>query len=391
MKRLFVTLLAVAFAVTAMAQPYTFTDGKIVPQTSVKNQASSGTCWSFAGIGFLESELLVNGKGEYDFSEMWIVRHTYFEKALKYVRMHGTIEFAGGGADHDVFDVIKKYGIVPEEVYGGLEYGTDKHQHGELDAVLRAYVDAVIKNRNRIITTAWQAGVNGILDAYLGKVPEKFTYKGVEYTPLTFAASLGLNMDDYISFTSYTHHPFYTQYAIEVQDNWAWGLSWNVPLDDMMQIIDASLSAGRSVDWGSDVSETGFAYAKGFAVIPDVSEENTTGAEIDKWVQMNSAQRQSALINGAKEPIKEATITQEMRQAAFDNWQTTDDHGMVIVGTATDQVGTKFYKIKNSWDTNQVYGGYFYASVPFVQYKTMNITVNKSVIPSALKKKLGIQ
>lgn len=396
MKKLLLTLAAALFVIALGAQeeaknPYEFNVTKEVAATPVKNQASSGTCWSFAGIGFLESELLRTGKGEYDLAEMWIVRHTYYEKAIKYVRMHGTMEFAAGGATHDVYNVIEKYGIVPEEVYTGLNYGADLHRHGELDAALRAYVDAIIKNPNRQLSTAWMAGIDGILDAYLGVRPEKFTYKGVEYTPKSFAASLELDMSDYVAFTSYTHHPFYSEFALEIPDNWAWGLYYNVTIDELMQLVDTSLEKGYAVDWGADVSEAGFLYQRGFAVIPDEAGEDMHGTEISRWVRMSTGQQQAVLMRST-EPIKEkTTITQEDRQVAFDNYQTTDDHGMLITGIAVDQNGTKFYKVKNSWDTNQIYDGYFFASVPFVAYKTMAITVHKDMIPKDLKKKLGIK
>jgi len=395
MKKLFLIMLAGVFAFTLSAQteaekkgPYQFEMVKDIPSTSVKNQASSGTCWSFAGIAQLESDLLRTGKGEYDLSEMWIVRYTYFNKAVKYARMHGKIEFSAGGATHDVFNVIEEYGIVPEEVYTGLNYGSDLHRHGELDAVLKAYMDAVLKQRN--LSTAWQEGVNGILDAYLGKVPEKFMYKGKEYTPKSFAASLGLNMEDYITFTSYTHHPFYSQFVLEIPDNWAWGISWNVPMEDMMTVLDYSLDKGYSVNWGADVSENGFQYAKGYAVVPTTKPEDMSGSERAKWDSMTPRERMS-IASAATEPITEMKITQEMRQKAFDNWETTDDHGMLFTGVAKDQTGAKYYYVKNSWDTNQLYGGYFYASVPFVEYKTMNITVHKDAIPKEIKKKMGIK
>lgn len=370
--------------------PYEFTDIKEAPVTPVKDQSSSGTCWSFSGLGFIESELLRQGKGEYDLAEMWIVRNTYLEKAKKYVRMHGKAEFSAGGATHDVFDMIEKYGIVPEEVYTGLQYGTDKHKHAEMDAALKGYVDAIVKNPNGTITPNWIKGVESILDLYLGEAPEKFTYKGKEYTPMTFAESLGLNMDDYVSFVSFTHHPFYTQFAIEVPDNWAWGLSWNVTLDELMAIVDSSVEKGYSIDWAADVSEEGFIYMKGFAVVPGNMAEDLGETEISRWVRMSRNQRQQVIMQ-ATEPIKELEITQDMRQVAYDNYQTTDDHGMVITGYATDQNGNRFYKVKNSWDTNQVYEGYFYASAPFVAYKTMNIVVHKDVIPKDIKKKIGLK
>jgi bleomycin hydrolase len=319
---------------------------------------------------------------------MFIVRHTYFNKAVKYARMHGKAEFSAGGAIHDVFDVIREYGIVPEEVYTGLNYGHDRHQHSELDAALKGYMDAIIKSR--VLTTAWHAGLNGILDAYLGAVPDKFTYKGREYTPKSFAQSLGIVADDYITFTSYTHHPFYTEVALEIPDNWAWGKSWNVPMEDMMRTLDFSLEKGYTVTWCSDVSEPGFQYARGFAVAATNRVEDMTGNERARWDSMSARDRQNVATT-ATEPLSEVTVTQEIRQRAFDNRETTDDHGMVITGTATDQRGHKFYYVKNSWGTNQLYDGYFYASVPFVAYKTMSITVHRDAIPADIKKKMGIR
>lgn len=401
MKKLFIIVAAAMICLPLAAQqpaetkqegPYQFTVTNEVAATPVRNQSASGTCWSFAGIGMLESDLLRQGKGEQNLSEMWIVRHTYYEKAVKYVRMHGTIEFSAGGATHDVYNMISKYGIVPEEVYTGLNYGTDFHRHAEMDAALRAYVDAIVKNPNRSLSTSWLDGIDGILDAYLGERPEKFTYKGKEYTPKSYAASLGLDMDDYVAFTSYTHHPFYSpQFALEVPDNWAWGLYYNVPVAELMQLIDNSIEKGYAVDWAADVSEGGFLYMKGYAVVPLESGEDMFGTELSRWVRM-SPQQQQAMLASATEPIKEnVVITQEMRQMAFDNYQTTDDHGMLITGIAVDQTGARFYKVKNSWGTDQLYEGYFYASRPFVAYKTMGITVHKDVIPKDIKKKLGIK
>lgn len=369
---------------------YKFTEVKTLATTPVKNQSSSGTCWSFSGTSFFESELLRQGKPEVDLSEMFIVRHSYMEKAEKYVRMHGATNFAAGGSTYDVMHVIKEYGIVPEEVYTGLNYGTDVHRHGELDAVLEAYVKAVVSNKNRTLTTAWKEGFNGILDAYLGKLPEKFTYQGKEYTPKTFAASLGLNMDDYMSITSFSHHPFYETFAIEVPDNWAWAPSYNIPLDDFARIFANSIDKGYTVYWASDVSERGFAYNKGFAVVPDADLSDMTDSEKARWTKLTDSEKESQLYK-LEEPGAEKKITQEMRQEAFDNYQTTDDHGMHIVGTAVDQKGNKYYKVKNSWGPNQIYGGYFYASEPFVLYKTLNIVVNKNAIPDDIAKKMNLK
>ena len=393
-----VAALMVAFGLSAQADnkteevktPYQFTAVNDLSATSVKDQYSSGTCWSFAGIGFLESELLRMGKGEYDLSEMWIARHAYHDKADKYVRLHGKGNFSQGGATHDVFNAVREYGIVPEEVYSGLQYGTAKHEHSEVEAVLKGYMDAVVTNPNGRLSTAWLVGVDGILDAYLGEVPETFIYNGKAYTPQSFAEELGLNMDDYVSITSFTHHPFYTQFAVEVPDNWAWGLSYNVPLEEMMEIIDNALLNGYSVEWAADVSEPGFQYSKGFAVIPAGTSSEASDLEWAKWETMSSNSRR-AMIAKATEPIEEMEITQELRQEGYDNYETTDDHGMLITGIFTDQNGNTFYKVKNSWDVSNIYDGYFFASAPFVAYKTMNIVVHKNAIPKDIRKELGIK
>ena len=400
MKKLVMTVAAlmVAFGLSAQADnkteevktPYQFTAVNDLSATSVKDQYSSGTCWSFAGIGFLESELLRMGKGEYDLSEMWIARHAYHDKADKYVRLHGKGNFSQGGATHDVFNAVREYGIVPDEVYSGLQYGTAKHEHSEVEAVLKGYMDAVVTNPNGRLSTAWLDGVDGILDAYLGEVPETFIYNGKEYTPQSFAEELGLNMDDYVSITSFTHHPFYTQFAVEVPDNWAWGLSYNVPLEEMMEIIDNALLNGYSVEWAADVSEPGFQYSKGFAVIPAGTSSEASDLEWAKWETMSSNSRR-AMIAKATEPIEEMEITQELRQEGYDNYETTDDHGMLITGIFTDQNGNTFYKVKNSWDVSNIYDGYFFASAPFVAYKTMNIVVHKNAIPKDIRKELGIK
>lgn len=369
---------------------YEFTDVKLLQTTPVKNQNSSGTCWSFSGIAFLESELLKQGKPEMDLSEMFIVRQAYIEKAERYVRMHGATNFGAGGSALDVIDMVKKYGIVPEEAYRGLNYGTDIHRHGELDAVLEAYVKAVVTNKNRKLTPAWKEGYIAILDAYLGKFPETFTYEGKEYTPKSFFDSLGLNMDDYVSFTSFSHHPFDTQFAVEVPDNWACGLSYNVPLDDFSRIIENSIDKGYTIFWASDVSERGFAYNKGYAVVPDDEVKDMSDSEKARWTTLTEEEKQAEL-KARKEEKKEKTITQENRQEAFDNYETTDDHGMQIVGTATDQNGKRFYKVKNSWGADNEYDGYFYASEPFVLYKTISYVVNKNAVPKDIQKRLNLK
>ena len=366
---------------------YKFTIEKQIKTTSVKNQYKSGTCWSFSTLAFIESELMRMGKGEYDLSDMFSVRHAYADKAEKFVRMHGSINFGGGGAAHDVIDMIRKYGIVPEEAYTGLNYGETKHDHGEVDAVLKAYVKAIADENNKKLTKAWLAGFNGILDAYYGKLPETFTYKGKSYTPLTFAKELAFNTEDYIEFTSFTHHPFYSKFILEVPDNWAWGEMYNLPLDEMMKVLDNALNNGYTVAWGADVSEKGFSWKNGIAVVPDEEKPDLQGSERDKWEKLTEREKAAQLYTFDK-PVKEKAITQEMRQHAFDNYQTTDDHGMEICGIAKDQNGNKFYLVKNSWSTEGKYEGYFYASEAFVKYKTMDIMIHKDATPKDIMKKL---
>jgi aminopeptidase C len=369
---------------------FVFTTVKANKITPVKNQASSGTCWSFSAIGFLESELLRMGKPEYDLSEMFIVHHNYQEKAQKVVRMHGKINFAAGGSFADVFDAYKTYGAVPDTAMRGLNYGEDKHRHGELDAVTEAYVDAIIKNPNKHLSTAWFEGFKGILNAYLGAIPEQFTYNGKSFTPQTFAASLGLNMDDYISITSFTHHPFYNKFAIEIEDNWRWEESNNVPIDELMATIDNAVNKGFTVAWASDVSEKGFTR-QGIGVVPDVDPNKApAGTDEAKWIGL-SKQEKEDLVYKVKGPIKEKVITQELRQKGFDNYETTDDHGMLIFGIAKDQKGNKYYMVKNSWGTESKYKGIWYVSEAFVKYKTIDIAVHKDAIPSEIKKKIGIK
>lgn len=382
---------AVAQDVEATEEPagYQFTDTKFLPTTPIKNQAASGTCWSFAGIALLENELLRMGKPECDLSEMWIVRQCYLEKVDRFVRYHGTCELAGGGGVVDVQYVGKKYGLVPEEVYAGLNYGTDKHNHSEFDKVMRAFGEAVASGRKP--TTGWKKAAEGIVDGYLGEAPETFIYQGKEYTPESYAASLGLNMDDYVCISSFTHHPFYTQFAVEVPDNWLHGLSYNLPLDEMQQVVDEAIDKGYSVLWASDVSEKGFNRKGGYMVCPDekTSEDMSEGEWLN-WSKMTEQEREAARYKLDK-PGREITVTQEMRQAAYDNYETTDDHGMLLVGKAVDQIGNKYYKVKNSWSTANGFDGYYYASIPFFRYKTISIVVNKNAISKELRDKMGIK
>lgn len=372
------------------AEGYQFETIKEVKTTPVKNQYRSGTCWSFSTLSFIETEILRKGGDMIDLSEMWVVRHVYSDKAKRHVRMHGHFNFGGGGALNDPLDVMKKYGLVPENTYAGLKYGEEKHVHGELDNVLSEYVEAVIENKNRELTTAWHNGFNGILDAYLGKEPEKFEYEGETYTPEKFTQEyVDINPDDYVYLTSYTHHPFYEKFIIEVPDNWSWQEFNNVKLDELITIMDNAIENGYSIGWASDVSEKGFSWRNGVAIVPQTDIEELAGSEKEKWEEMTDKERQKQMYS-FDEPVPEKKITQEMRQEGFDRYKTTDDHGMHIIGLAKDQNGKEYYKVKNSWDTDNIYDGYFYASKAFVRYKTMSIVVHKDAIPKKLKKKLNL-
>ena len=369
---------------------FVFTDVKVNPTTSVKDQNKSGTCWSFSGLSFLEDELLKNGKGEYDLSEMYVARQCYIDKAINFVRYYGKTNFGEGGGLLDIPYVYNKYGMMPESVYDGLEYGEEKHDHGELAAVLTAYLNEVVKNPNKKLSTAWLKGYIGILDAYLGEVPETFEYNGKTYTPKSFAQELGLDMNDYLPVTSFTHHEFYKPFVLEVPDNWDHGLYYNVPMEELQQIVDNAIDKGYTVLWAADVSEKGFKWYDGVALMPKVDREKSMeGTELDRWVKLKDSEKEDKMYD-FKGPVEEVTVTQESRQQGFDNYETTDDHGMVIVGKAVDQKGNKYYKVKNSWDSEQVYKGYFYITMPYFLAKTMSIMVNKDGVPAGILEKLNM-
>jgi len=362
-----------------------------LPATAVKDQNSSGTCWSYATLSFLESELIRMGKPMMDLSEMFVVWHCYDRKSDKYVRMQGNTNFGPGGAFHDAAWVIKNFGMMPEKAFNGLTIGEEKPVHGEMDEVLKNYVDGVIKNKNKKLTPVWDEAFRAILNNYLGKIPESFTYEGVSYTPLSFARNyMGINPDDYVEIGSFTHHPFYSSFVIEIPDNWLWEPIYNVPLDELIQIIDHALENGYTVAWGADVSDNGFLTKdKGIAVVPEADITEMSDLEITKWEKMKDKEKKEALYKLDK-PGKEKTITQEMRQIDFDNYTTTDDHGMHIVGTAKDQNGTVYYKVKNSWGEYNEYKGYFYASKPYVALRTIDIMIHKGALPKKTAKLLNI-
>lgn len=306
------------------------------------------------------------------------------------MRMNGKINFAQGGGFADVVSTVAKYGTVPEEVYSGLNYGEKKHAHYEMAGALEAYLNAILKNENKKLSTAWLPGYIGILDAYLGKAPEEFTYNGKKYTPLSFAKEMGIAPEEFVSLTSYTHHPFYETFALEIPDNWGWAQSYNLPLDEFKAAVDAALENGYTIGWAADVSEPGFKWRMGYALLPEVKNaEDMDNTELSRWVQLSDQDREKSAYD-IKGPVKERTITQESRQTSFDNFETTDDHGMTIVGVAKDQEGNRYYKVKNSWDTNQLYGGYFYVSEPYFMDKTISVMVNKNAIPKNIAKKIKL-
>jgi aminopeptidase C len=384
------SLIILLFAVVSLSaqEGYRFTVVKENPITSIKNQSSSGTCWSFSALGFIESELIRMGKGEHDLSEMYVVRRNYKDKAVKYIRVHGSLNFAQGGSFADVIETINEYGVMPEEVYTGLNYGETIHRHGEVEAGLTGYLKGIQENKNRKLSTAWAVGFDGILDAYFGELPTQFNYNGKTHTPQSLAKELGLDSDNYISLTSFTHHPFYAPFAIEIPDNWRWALSYNLPIDEFMKTIDDALMNGYTVAWATDVSEIGFTR-NGIGVIADEEATENIGSDQAHWLGLSQTERNTRLRNKIESgPVKEKEITQEMRQVTFDNYETTDDHGMQIYGIAKDQEGNKYYMVKNSWGETGKYKGIWYVSEAFVKFKTMSIMIHKDAMPKDIAKKL---
>ena len=367
---------------------FVFTTVKENPITSIKNQNRSSTCWSFSSVGFFESELLRLGKGEFDLSEMFIVHKTMEDRAVNYVRYHGSSSFAPGGSFEDFVACYSQYGMVPQEAMPGIMYGDSMHVHNELDAVADGYVNAIAKGKFSKLTPVWKKGLSSIYDTYLGECPKEFTYKGKTYTPRTFADQvLGLNMDDYVSLTSFSHHPFYKPFIIEVEDNWRNAPGYNLPLDEFMEVMDSAVRNGYTFAWGADVSEAGFSR-NGIAVCPDMEKgADLAGSDMARWLGLSKTDKVKEMTS---KPMPEMTITQEMRQTAFDNWETTDDHGMMIYGLAKDQTGKEYFMVKNSWGTSGKYKGIWYVSKAFVAYKTMNILIHKDAIPAAIAKKLGL-
>lgn len=368
---------------------YKFTPVVELKATPVKNQASTNTCWDFSTTSFIESELLRQGKGEYDLSEMWIVRYNYIDRLKDNFIKQGKGNIVGGGQGHDWIVEFVKNGIVPDEVYTGLNYGMPNHNHSELNAFMNAVAAVPVQRRRE--SDQYFSIVNEVLDTYLGKVPETFTYKGVGYTPKSFAASLQINPDDYVEISSFTLFPFYSQGIVPFPDNWRNANYYNVPLDDLIAIMDYSLNNGYTVAWDGDVSEKGFSHGKGVAIIPDLEKvDQYSAADKVRLGKMTLEERTAEAYKFSK-PFPEVKITQEFHEAGYDNKTTTDDHGMHIIGIVKDQPGTKYYITKNSWGTDRnPFGGYLNMSENYVRAKTVYIMVHKNAIPPEIKTKLGI-
>lgn len=394
-------ILAVLMAATAMLgsvramaddkEPTKFTVVKENPITSIKNQSRSGTCWCFSSLAFLEAELLRTTGKTYDLAEAYVIYKTYVDRAIANVRMHGDVSWSQGGSFYDVLYCLKNYGLMPESAVtpAGSLYGDTLFNHSELEKVAKGYLNAITGPDANVkkLSPVWLNPFKSILDSYLGPMPETFEYEGKTYTPQSFAASLGLNADDYVSLTSFTHHPFYSTFAIEVQDNWRWAHSYNLPLDEFMEVMENAIKTGYTIAWGADVSETYFnRNSTSIATVPaDAKYTSSEGSDQERWIGKSEAK--NATVSDAGEKV----ITQEIRQEAYDNWETTDDHGMLLYGLAKDPDGKEYFMMKNSWGYYGAYKGFAYISKPYVAYKTMNIVVHKDALPKAIAKKLGLK
>jgi bleomycin hydrolase len=371
---------------------YRFKVIKHLDNTPVKSQDRTGTCWSFSTMSFLESELLRKGKGQHDLAEMWIARNAYRGKAKNYLLMDGHFNFGEGGEFHDIPWVIKKYGIVPQYAYPGIAYGGNQYNHAELQAVLDGMIKALNKKpMGGKLSPVWEKAYMKVVDSYLGDVPDNtenftFDYKGKKYTPKSFAKAMDLNMDDYVELTSFTHHPYYSKFVLELPDNWQMAQAYNIPLDEFLKVAENAINKGYTFAWAADVSEKGFSHRKGLAIVPE-DERTAQKTSKEKYKEIDGEK----IPNAFYIPVPEKQITTELRQEAFENRSTTDDHGMHAVGIAKDQNGKKYFIIKNSWGKSNELNGYFLASYPYYKYKTIAIFIHKDALPKDLKEKLGIK
>lgn len=369
-----VCLLVLASGLSAEESGFKFKIVKELEATPVKHQFKTGTCWAFSTSSFLESELLRMGKGSHDLSEMFVVRHIYPQKIRNYVRFHGRAQFGAGSLAGDLMRVVRQQGIVPDSVYSGLHAGQSLHNHQEMDAVLKAALDALVANPGKKLSKAWPEAFDGILDAYLGDVPASFTYRGKQYTPRSFADEMGIRPDDYVEFTSYSHHPYYQKFSLKLPDNWYGNSYYNVPLDEFMSVVDTAIDNGYTLGWDGDVSESSYHRERGIATLPKRD-----------WDQRTKKEKSDICL--APEP--EMVVTQEVRQEHYDNYTTNDDHLMHVTGIAKDQNGTKYYIIKNSAGTkDRGNEGFVYASESYFRSKTISVLVHKDAVPETLAAKL---
>ena len=390
-KQVLLSIVAAGVMFPAMAQNngFQFTTIKKNPTTKVQNQNRSSTCWCFSTLSFFEAELLRMGKGTYDFSEAFVVSKTMMDRATKAVRTHGDVSFSPGGFASDVEYCWKHYGIIPQEAMptmGSLQ-GLELPNNNDLDELAEAYVKVITDKEDGPISPLWKQGLQGIYDSFLGKCPEEFTYQGKKYTPKSFAESLPINIDDYVTITSFSHEPFYSKFAIEVPDNWRWAQAYNLPMDEMMQVIDYAVKAGYPIAWGADVSEQGFSRS-GIGQLPDINSPSVSGTDMARWTGLTYTSEKRQFLTS--KPFPEITPTQEARQKGYDNWETTDDHGMLIYGIAKDQNGKEYYMAQNSWGTENPYNGTWYFTKTFVAMKTIDIMLHKDALPKEIAKKLGL-
>jgi len=347
---------------------YQFTETVNVKHTPVDNQGSSGTCWCFAGAGFIEAEILRQYGKELNLSEMYFVRNAWNEKVVKYVKMHGCNTLSQGGEVIDALYMLDRYGMMPETEYTGKVIGETRHMHNEMNEVITNFAKSITKRSNGKLTPTWHKAMPGILDAYLGEVPEEFNFEGKKYTAKSFAEAYKLNLDDYIEIASFTDQPYNKPFMVEIPDNWTWTPAYNLEFDKLMQALDYALENGYTVGWAQDVSDKGFSRKLGVGIVAEDFDNPKLWEEV----------------------VAEKTITAEDHQMAYDNWETTDDHSMLIVGIAKDQNGTKYYKVKNSWGDAGPYKGYWYCSESFVRLHTVFFTLHKDALTKAMKKDLGL-
>lgn len=397
MKKLMVMAVAAVCALPTIAESgdsLVFETVIANPVTSIKNQNNSGTCWCYSSLAFLESEAMKKNPKikDLDLCESFVVNKTYIDRADRNVRTHGDASFSQGGSFYDVIYCMANYGLIPEGnmPYPNTLYGDSLFNFTSFFPPMEAYIKAIAKSDAKKINPMWKKDVQGMIDNYFGKCPETFKYEGKTYTPQTFVKDyLKLDPNDYVSLTSYTHHPFYSSFILEIQDNWRWGSSYNLPLDELMRVMDEAVKNGWTFAWGADVSEEGFSRRTGknrcVATVPDTKSNAGVGSDQSKW----TGEKAGAKISVA-DGAGEKTITQEMRQLGYDNWTTTDDHGMQIYGIAKDQNGKEYFMMKNSWGEYGPYKGFWYVSKPYAAYKTMNIVINKNAVPKDIRKKLGI-